>query len=206
MKQQVLVIHGGSTFPSYEEYLSDLKNKDVKLERIKVIRDWKDTLQEKMGDAFDVFVPNMPNKANSRYEEWKIWFEKIVDKLDDGLILIGHSLGGAFLAKYLSENNLSKKLKALILVSAPHDDKDLAEPLVEFNVKLHLGNLVKQCPEIYLIYSKDDPIVPESQLEKYKDELSNAKVVVFEDRGHFWQEEFSELVDLIGNIVKKKNR
>jgi len=168
-----------------------------KLERIKAARDWKDTLQEKIGDDFDVFVPNMPNKTNARYDEWKIWFEKIIDKLEDNLILIGHSLGGTFLAKYLSENNLSKKIKALILVSSPHDDKDLAEPLAEFNIKLSLKKLVKQCPKIYLINSKDDPAVPESELEKYKKELPGAEVIVFEDRGHFWQEEFPELVELI---------
>jgi len=197
MKPQILVIHGGSTYPSYDEYFTNLKNKDVKLERIKAARDWKDTLQEKIGDDFDVFVPNMPNKTNARYDEWKIWFEKIIDKLEDNLILIGHSLGGTFLAKYLSENNLSKKIKALILVSSPHDDKDLAEPLAEFNIKLSLKKLVKQCPKIYLINSKDDPAVPESELEKYKKELPGAEVIVFEDRGHFWQEEFPELVELI---------
>ncbi len=200
MKSQVLIIHGGSTYPSYEEYLSNLKNKEVKLERIKASLDWKDTFQEKIGDEFDVFVPNMPNKTNARYEEWKIWFEKIIDKLDDNLILIGHSLGGTFLAKYLSEDNLSRKIKALILISAPHDDIGLAEPLAGFNIKTSLENLEKQCSVVYLVWSKDDSVVPKSQIEKYKNELSGAKILIFEDRGHFWQEEFSELVDLIKKL------
>lgn len=200
MKQQVLLINGGTTYPSYEEYLSNLKSKEVKLQRIKAARDWKDTLQEELGDKFDVFVPNMPNKTNAQYGEWKIWFEKIIEKLDDNLILIGHSLGGSFLTKYLSENNLLRKIKALILVSTPHDDTDLPEPLAEFNIKLTLEKLSKQCPVIYLINSKDDPIIPESELEKYKKELPNAKVILFEDRGHFWQEEFPEMANLIKRI------
>jgi len=200
MKPQILIIHGGSTYPSYEEYLTNLKNKDVKLERIKATRDWKDTFQEKIGNEYDVFVPNMPNKTNAQYNEWKIWFEKIIDKLNDNLILVGHSLGGSFLVRYLSENDLSRKIKALFLISTPHDDQNLSEPLVEFNVQLSLERLVKQCPKIYLINSKDDPVVPESELEKYKKELPNAEVIMLENRGHFWQEELPELVGLIKKI------
>src|SRR5581483_6471859 len=200
MKPQILIIHGGSTYPSYEEYLTNLKNKDVKLERIKATRDWKDTFQEKIGNEYDVFVPNMPNKTNAQYNEWKIWFEKIIDKLNDNLILVGHSLGGSFLVRYLSDNDLSRKIKALFLISTPHDDQNLSEPLVEFNVQLSLERLVKQCPKIYLINSKDDPVVPESELEKYKKELPNAEVIMLENRGHFWQEELPELVGLIKKI------
>ncbi len=106
MKEQILIINGGNTFPSYGDYISHLKTKELNLERLKPIKDWKDSFQEDLGENYEVFIPKMPNITNARFEEWKIWFEKIINKLNENSILIGHSLGGIFLAKYFEENKL----------------------------------------------------------------------------------------------------
>ena len=153
-----------------------------------------------MGEEFEVFLPEMPNRRNARYLEWKIWFEKIISILDDNLILLGSSLGGIFLAKYLSENKISKKIKAVILVAAPFDDSNNEESLIDFKLPASLSNFSKQCESIYLIQSKDDTLVSFDQVEKYKELLPKAKIIIFEDRGHFSQENFPEIVDLIKEI------
>lgn len=202
MKQQILIINGGSTFLSNKDYISHLKSKEINLERLKARKDWKDSLQEELGESFEVFVPKMPNVTNARFEEWKIWFERIIDKLDENIILIGHSLGGIFLVKYLSENRLSKEVKATVLVAAPFDDKDLEESLAEFSLNPPLDNFAKQAGEIYLIQSKDDPVVPFNQFEKYKEALPGAKTLILDGMGHFKVESFPEIVDLLKNISK----
>jgi len=43
----------------------------------------------------------MPCIENAKYNEWKIQFEKYLKRTDNDLILIGMSLGGIFLTKYL---------------------------------------------------------------------------------------------------------
>src|SRR3972149_11433312 len=103
MKQQIIVIHGGTTFKSYGDYIYYLKNKEISLDELTLKKDWKDTLEEKLGKTFEVLFPRMPNRTHARYKEWKIWFERIVPLLNDGVFFIGHSLGGIFLVKYLSE-------------------------------------------------------------------------------------------------------
>jgi predicted alpha/beta hydrolase family esterase len=50
------------------------------------------------------------------------------------------------------------------------------------------------------LFSKDDCIVPFSHQEKYAQKLPEAKKVVFQDRGHFKLEEFSEIVELIKSL------
>lgn len=200
MKQQILAIGGGTTFNSYQDYISFLKNKEIKLERLKAQKEWKDSLGEKLGEKYEVFVPKMPNVTNARFEEWKIWFERIIDKLHENIILIGHSLGGIFLAKYLSENKLSKKIKATVLVAAPFDDKDSGESLAEFSLNSPLDNFAKQTEEIHLIQSKDDPVVSFNQFEKYKEALPDAKTLILDGMGHFKVESFPELVKLIKSI------
>lgn len=200
MKQQVLIIRGGETFSNYKEYISYLKNKKISLNDLKTQKGWKYKMANELGEDYEVFLPEMPNRRNSHYLEWKIWLEKIISILDDDLILIGSSLGGIFLAKYLSENKVSKKIKALILISAPFDDSNNEESLIDFKLPNSLLNISKQCKNIYLIQSKDDNIVPFDQVFEYKELLPKAEIIIFEDRGHFSQETFPEIVELIKQI------
>lgn len=195
MKKQVVVIHGGDTFETYEEYLDFLHKYEINIERYKTHKDdWKPWLREALGEAYEVIIPVMPNKFNAQFEEWKIWFEKIIPFLNDEVILVGHSLGGTFLAKYLSENNFPKKIKAVFLVSAVYDKDCEGYPLANFVLpeKLDL-----QTENIYLYHSNDDVVVPVSALQQFQTALPQSHVTIFENRNHINQEEFPELVSHI---------
>ncbi len=194
MKNQVIVIHGGDSFNTYDEYLNFLKNFEISIEYLRPRRDWKSFLSDALGAEYDVLSPVMPNKTNAKFAEWKIWFEKIFPFVEEGVIFIGHSLGGMFLAKYLSENKFSKRVGALFLVAAPHNNSG---EIGDFVLPNSLDRISKQVSKIYLFYSKDDKVVPFVEHEAYKKQLPNAHVLVFEDRGHFNQLEFPEIVNLI---------
>ena len=169
------------------------------MDKLRSQRDWKDTLAERLGEDFDVLSPRMPNGTNARYKEWEIWFERITPFLGKDLIFIGHSLGGIFLAKYLSENTISKTIKATILVAAPFDDAN-EESLADFKLSSSLAKFSEQSGVIYLIHSKDDPIVPFEQLKKYKQGLPNSKTIILNNREHFNQEAFPEIIKLIRTL------
>ena len=191
MQKQVVVIHGGRAFRTHEKYIEYLKNKKVSLEYFLYKKGWKDDLSSALGEKFEVLVPHMPNKQSAKYEEWKLWFEKLLPFLKDEVILVGHSMGGIFLAKYLSENEFLKKIGAIFLVAAPHN---LENEIHEFRLKADLENVWKQCQNIHLFYSIDDPVVPAAEAEEYKKAWPGAKMHIFADRGHFNQEQFPELV------------
>ena len=108
MKKQIVIIHGGSSFKTYKDYIQNLKKQEISIENLKFQKRWKDGLSAELGDDYEFLTPRMPNRENARYEEWKIWFNRIEKILDDEVILIGHSLGGSFLTKYLSKNTFSK--------------------------------------------------------------------------------------------------
>lgn len=200
MKQQIFVIHGGDAFETYEEYLVYLRNKEVTLARMRH-RGWKMTLGEQLGDGFDVYNPSMPNSWNARYAEWKIIFDKIVALMEPGVILVGHSLGGIFLAKYLSEQNIQVPISATLLVAAPFNTES-EHPLVDFILSNDLRLFAKQGGEIRVYHSKDDDIVPFSNAEAYLRALPRARLVTFTDRGHFHAEAFPEIVDDIRTIAQ----
>jgi predicted alpha/beta hydrolase family esterase len=203
MKKQIVVIHGGSSFKTYKDYLSYLKNKEIIIEKLRPRKEWKDWLASKLGARYDVLLPRMPNATNARYQEWKIWFNNITKVLNHKVVLVGHSLGGIFLAKYLTENIYPRKIAAVILVAAPFYDAEGAdgkESLKDFSLPPSLKKFAKQCGKIYLLHSQDDPVVPFAQLDRYKNALPKAEAVVFKDREHFNQETFPEIVKIIESV------
>lgn len=198
--KQIVLVGGGNTFDSELDYLVDLTSKKLSLDRMRPFKSWKNSLQDKLGKDYDVLFASMPNTSFARYSEWKVVFDKIGELLNNNSIIIGHSLGGLFLAKYLSENRFPKKVKALILLAAPYSD-DIKESLGDFKLKQDVSNLETRVGKIFLIQSVDDPIVGYNEYEKYQRDLPNAQSVLYNDKQHFFSlEEFPELVKLIKSI------
>jgi predicted alpha/beta hydrolase family esterase len=196
MKKQVLIIHGGTTFENKAEYYKYLENQTIDIERIAPGYDWKMTIQDDLGEDYAVLCPKMPNSTYAIYQEWKIWFENLLTILDEDLILVGHSLGGIFLAKYLSEHLIDNKISKLILVAAPFTET-ADEPLASFKLGKNLNNLDKQVSSIFIIHSKDDPVVPFSDSLLYAENLKNAEHISFKDKKHFNSEKFTDLAKII---------
>ncbi|TRZ64496.1 MAG: hypothetical protein D4Q79_01430 [Spirochaetia bacterium] len=207
-KIQIFLVHGGNTFKTYKEYIALLKNVKLDFERYWTRRKgWKATLDKKLGKNFEVILIDMPNKMNAKYSEWKIWFEKFIPYFEQKAILIGHSLGGIFLAKYLSENKFPKKILATILVAAPYgNDKSrkINQSLGDFVLPKSLSRFQKQGGVIYLCHSTDDSSVPFSHLKKYQAALPEAQIKIFKNRGHFNQNKFPEIVRMIKDDVKRR--
>lgn len=201
MKKQIIVIHGGSTFDSYESYLDDLKALVIDPKRLKS-KSWREFLQTDLGSDFDVICLTMPNKNNAKYIEWKILFDKVLPFLSKDLIFLGHSLGGIFLVKYLSENILENKIKGLFLVAPPFSKETFKDSLADFILSADFDKLQKQVRIIRIYQSKDDPIVSFDNAQKYNDVLKNSNLITFENRGHFNQEKFPEIVDDIKRLCQ----
>ncbi len=196
MKKQVVVIHGGGTYDTYEKFLSYLNEAPLDFERMKR-KGWKDNLPDDLGPEYEIIAPEMPNWQNAKYVEWKIWFDKLVPFLAAEVVMVGHSLGGIFLAKYLAENDLPKKIRAVFLVAAPFDDRGADYSLADFILPDSPEKLRDQAGKLSLYHSTDDAVVRFSDLEKYKKKLPGATFVIFSDRGHFSQGSFPEIVSAI---------
>ncbi|MFA7663110.1 MAG: hypothetical protein WCX88_04320 [Patescibacteria group bacterium] len=207
MKTKIFVIHGGSTYKTKKDFLERLQNLKVSIEER--IRWSDDYLTKKLGTDFEIIRPRMPLRENAKYQEWKIYFDKFVPFLSKNDILIGSSLGGIFLAKYLSENKLPKKMLSVYLIAPPFDNslsipgKDLVGG---FKLSADLSLIEKNTKNINLLFSKDDQIVPIAHAEKYRVKLPKAKLVIFESKnGHFLVPEFPEIVKMIKGEVKINN-
>lgn len=162
-------------------------------------KDWKFCLDSELGDGFDVIMPKMPCSENAHFDEWSIWFSKIIHKLDDKIMLIGHSLGGLFLSKYLATTSCPKEIMGTILVATPFVSHQ-SDILIDFMLPNDLSNMSRQGGEIHIFHSKDDAVVPYEHALQYMEELLGSKLTTFEDRQHLNQTTFPELVETISRL------
>jgi predicted alpha/beta hydrolase family esterase len=181
--EQIVIIHGGDTFEANDAYLDALKNRTINLDWYKSEKpSWKKWLRERLANKFEVILPEMPNALNAKYAEWKLWFEKILPLLNEEIILIGHSLGGSFLIKYLSENKCAKNIRAVFLVAASAAEESGINGLHSFSLPQKID---LQSKNIFLYHSKDDDVVPYSDFEKLSLQLPSAITRTLDGRKHF---------------------
>jgi predicted alpha/beta hydrolase family esterase len=187
----------GNTHANKAAYVRWLKTRDVTIEK-KV--SWNDAYLDKaLGKKFKIIRPRMPLQDYAQYEEWKLHFERFIPKLKNDLILVGGSLGGIFLAKYLSENRFPKRILATYLVCPPYDNSLPKETLAGgFRLKSDLSLLERQAGKLTLLFSKNDDVVPVAHAGKYRKKLPRARIIVYKNKnGHFRIPRFPEIVRMI---------
>jgi predicted alpha/beta hydrolase family esterase len=200
MKRQVIFVGGGDSYSNYDDYVRALENAPLRNLMGEKTSRWTDALREDLGDEYELYMVPMPNTDNARYSEWKIWFEKYFEYIHDDAILVGWSLGGMFLSKYLTEASTPFSMHALFLLAAPCGEYDDGEGndcgSFRFD-KSNLGTIANKVKHITILHSKDDFVVPYEHAVGYKEALPEAELVTFEDKNHFLVEELPELVEMI---------
>jgi predicted alpha/beta hydrolase family esterase len=140
----------------------------------------------------------MPNSNNAHYEEWKIWFERHFEYLRDGIILVGWSLGGMFLAKYLAENKPPFKIAKLYLLAGPSGEMPQqpdGNDCLSFKFSAESAtHIAKKAENIEIWHSEDDFIVPFTEAYWYQKHLPGSKIRLFKDKNHFLVPELPELI------------
>lgn len=196
-KPQIVYIHGGSTFSGRGDYMKFLKSRPVSaIERVR----WSEAyLDAKLGLDCDIIRPKMPCPERAVYADWKIHFERYIPLLRSNIILVGSSLGGVFLARYLSENIFPKRILSAYLICPPFDNTLPGEKLCcGFRLPRNLKLLEQNCHHLTLLFSKDDKTVPVLHASKYARRLKKARIIIYESKqGHFKIAEFPELVKMI---------
>jgi hypothetical protein len=203
MKKQVVFIGGGDSYSNYDEYIRALENAPVRNPLGEEIPRWTDSLRENLGEEYELYMIPMPNTDNAKYEEWKIWFEKYFEYFRDDVVLVGWSLGGMFLAKFLAENPPTFRLGGLFLLAAPCGSYDDGNGnncgSFQFDPQIliaALGNGVG----ITIMHSTDDFVVPYAHALQYAELLPEAELVTFKDKTHFLVEELPELIERIKEL------
>lgn len=142
-------------------------------------------------------TPEMPEPYDPDYEKWRKVFEYF--PIDKETILVGHSCGGGFLLRWLSENKV--EVGKVALVAPWIDPRHLFAPKIFANWELD-GDFVRRTSGTCLFISSDDEQDELDTAELLKREAKGLQVKQFIDHGHFCYsdmktEEFPELAEFL---------
>jgi predicted alpha/beta hydrolase family esterase len=166
---------------------------------------WFPWLKEKLGKLnCTVFVPRFPTPENQTLENWFKVFEKYKNNFNSETILIGHSLGGAFLLRVLEKTEF--KIKAAIIVSAPVGIKPIKnwegdQPFIgkPFNLK----KIKNSCQKFFVFHSDNDPYVGIGNGKETAKKLG-AKLIFVPNAGHFNKAAGYTKFELLLEKIKKE--
>jgi predicted alpha/beta hydrolase family esterase len=179
MKKQVLFVHGAG---GYEE--------DKKLAA---------SLQDELGTEYDVHAPKMPDEDRPGYEAWRDRISEELAALEGEVFLVGHSLGGSVLLKYLSEEKVEKPVAGLFMVAVPYWGVEDWE--VEYALREGFASKLPPGLRVFLYHSRDDEVVPFAHLALYAERLPRAVVRELDGRGHQLGGDLSEVARDIGRAA-----
>ncbi len=141
------------------------------------------------------YFPDMPNNSEPKISEWIPFLIKNFSKdIGKETILIGHSIGCQAVLRFLETLPRDIKLKKVILV-APWMELDMetimeeGEEVVEIakswmETPIDWEKVKNHCNDFVCIFSDNDPYVPLSNKELFKNRL-NSKSIVLHNRYHF---------------------
>jgi len=165
---------------------------------------WLKQELKKLGHT--AFVPEFPTPEGQSLDNWmEVFNDFYLSKIDEDSILVGHSLGPAFILSVLE--GLQEPVKACFFVSGflgllnnPEFDKINST----FTEKEFQWNKIKKnCEKFLLYHSNNDPYVP---LEKSKElaEKLGVKVRVIGGAGHFNEKAGYKKFELLLKDIKKE--
>ena len=185
--KNTIIIHGT---PSKEEFF-DPTNPSPSNQH------WFPWLQKQLALRDEISVAlEMPQPYEPRYDKYVSVIENY--KIDSETILIGHSCGGGFLLRYLSENKNLQPAKVILV--APWIDPDKWLPTVSIDndfFDFEIDTTLSDRTELHILYSTDDEDYITDSVSIIREKLPNAHYHEFTDKDHFCTPELPELLELL---------
>lgn len=141
-------------------------------------------------------TPELPEPYAPDYNKWLGVFSRF--DVNNQTILVGHSCGGGFLLRWLSENKVNAK--QLILVAPWLDpERILISEMMEFDLDTGIANRVGK---INLFYSDNDSGDVNTSVDMVKSKLPKTDMHLLRGLGHFTKNDmgrvdFPELLNQI---------
>lgn len=165
-----IIIHGMPTKESYYDLNTDSQSSSHWLPWLQQELLRKDILAQ---------TPKMPIPYDPVYSDWKKMFERF--DLNEETILVGHSCGGGFILRYLSEENIHVD-KVVLVAPWVDPDRYLNTGMFDFTLDRKLATKTKG---LTIFESTNDIDEVQKSINIIKDSVNNIKIITFKNYGHF---------------------
>jgi predicted alpha/beta hydrolase family esterase len=179
MRRQLLFVQGGGA-GAHDEWDSKLVA----------------SLTRELGPNFEIRYPRMPNEDDPRYTAWRATLEKELATLDDGAILVGHSVGATILINALAEAPSGRQLGAIFLIAAPFVGEG-GWPSEDLKPPPDLGARLPTGVPIHIYHGLEDETAPPSHADLYARAIPQARVHRLPNRDHQLNNDLREIAATI---------
>lgn len=138
--------------------------------------------QLQINDVFAVAI-EAPRPWQPRYDLWKKEFEKF--DITPETTLVGHSCGGGFLVRWLSENKDRKVGKVVLVAPWLNPENNPVSDTADFFDFVLDPNLVRRSAGVTLFNSDNDKPKVHKSVHIILDKVQNIDYKEFHDYGHF---------------------
>jgi predicted alpha/beta hydrolase family esterase len=175
--KNAIIVHGTC---SKDEYYSDYSSASN--------AHWFPWLQnELLRKDIHAVTPEMFQGYMPNYEHWKIEFERY--DVTPETILVGHSCGGGFLVRWLSENSEAQVGKVVLVAPWFDPNKTKGEDNDFFDFEID-RTLLDRTAGITIFNSTNDEEAVHTTVKQIQSAISGIKYTEFKDMGHFCLDDF----------------
>ena len=157
------------------------------------------SLKSELGPGYEIRYPRMPHEGDPGYASWKVALDKEFAALDDGAILVGHSIGGTLLIHALAERPRKQVFGAIFLVAAPFMGEG-GWKSDGWTPQEALGDKLPRDVPILLYHGLDDDTVPPSHAVLFADAIPQARLCRLPGRDHQLNNDLRELAAVIRSL------
>ncbi|MFI2651158.1 alpha/beta fold hydrolase [Micromonospora fulviviridis] len=156
-----------------------------------------DSLRRELRERYEIRYPRMPNEDDPSYARWSAAIRREMTSLDDGAIVVGHSVGGTILINALGERPPERELGAIVLIAAPFVGAG-GWPGDEFELPHDLGARLPQGVPVHLFHGLQDETAPPSHADLYARAIPQAQLHRLPGRDHQLNNDLSDVAKTIG--------
>lgn len=183
MKRQLLFVQGGGA-GVHDEWDSKLV----------------ESLSRALGPGYEVRYPRMPGEDDPNYAAWSAVLRDELAHLDDGAIVVGHSVGGTILIATLAEKPPGLALGAIFLLAAPFVGEG-GWPSEDGRSQDGIGEKLPAGVPIHLYHGLADTEVPPTHAELYARAIPQAQLCRLPGRDHQLNDDLREIAAAINALA-----
>lgn len=161
--------------------------------------------------GFIVVAPDMPDTWHPKISEWVNKIKELVGSVDKETYFVGHSIGCQAIMRYLEQLPQDAKIGGAIFVAGwfnltdeTWDDEGYTPEIANqwINTPIDFGKIKLHTNKFIVINSDDDPYVPLSDTELFKNNLG-AGIIMLKNKGHVAGEDGStDLPEVLDELLK----
>ena len=140
--------------------------------------------------------PEGHNNDDPSDAAWGTAIVQALATLDDGAVVVGHSVGGTLLVHALAEDTPEVRLAAIVLVAAPFVGAG-GWPADEFELTGDLGARLPAGVPVLVFHGLEDDTAPPAHADLYARAIPHADVQRLPGRDHQLNNDLREVADVI---------